>query len=62
MIKNMGVQPGASALHIAVSSYALLPFGVVGGGIFDFKPFFHCNSGLMPDYEEDLLLSCVCVL
>jgi hypothetical protein len=55
MIKNMGVQPGASALHIAVSLYALLPFGVVGGGIFDLKPFFHCNLGLMPEYEEEFL-------
>jgi hypothetical protein len=40
MIKNMGVQRGASALHIAVSLYSLLPFGVVGGGIFDLKLVF----------------------
>lgn len=40
MIKNMGVQRGASALHIAVSLYALLPFGVVGGVIFDLNIVF----------------------
>ncbi|KAL6808011.1 hypothetical protein GGI42DRAFT_261740 [Trichoderma sp. SZMC 28013] len=39
-IKKRDVQCGRPALHIAESSRAQLSFGAIGGGIFDFKPFF----------------------